>query len=84
MHGERLNASQGSIERFPRTTDISVGAVPEDPTVEKGASINVNSLTHPFIMYRISELFEFGAETSPRDVRALRPTLSDDRTFGRV
>jgi hypothetical protein len=47
MHGERFDCVLWSklIERFPLTTDISDEAVPGKPTTEKGASINVNSLT---------------------------------------
>jgi len=39
--------TQGLIERFPGTTEISDRTVPEDQAMEKGASINVNFLNNP-------------------------------------
>jgi hypothetical protein len=75
MHGERFDASLGLSERFPRTTDISDGAVPEMTSTEKGASINVNSLTYPIIMHR---MFDFGTEAS-----LVRRPCSSVSTIGR-
>ena len=68
--------TQGSDERFPHTTttDISDVDVPEDSTMEKGASINVNSSPNPIIMYQIPR---FGVEARLHDIQISRAVLSN-------